>query len=216
MLTVATWNARALICSDHFLVRKKEKYVSTLLLRADVQETHGDGLSLALAANRLATTHHAQCSPASTPTSGGLLTLLSHRLLHSIGATVEDISSTVVSPGRIMVTDIVAKDRTSLSIANVHNYDVRATQRHMLRSIIEDRTRDSLIHSGGVSLMLVAGDHNVPSANTLSSRIGTEGSVRTHPRATDTKRWAQTVSTFTEVATDAISRFVTATHSRLQ
>lgn len=192
-INIATWKGRALICTDHFLPGKKEKYVSTLLLRANVltiQETHGDGLPLALTANRFATTHLAQFSPATTPTSGGLLTLLSHRFLHNIGAEVDNISSTIVAPGRIMVTDINTKDATRLTVANVHNYDLSPTQRHMLRSITVDRTHDSLAHTGGVSLLLVAGDHhNVPSANTLTSRSGSDGSVRTHPRATDTRRW---------------------------
>lgn len=93
--------------------------------------------------------------------------------MHTIGASADEITSTHIACDRTMATDIPMSDSTSITIANVHNYDVDAIRRHLLKAVLDDRTRESRLNYGGISLTIVVGDHNVPSADTLTASADT-------------------------------------------
>lgn len=198
-VTVTTWNSRSLTCAHAFLARMKEKSVSTLALKSDVlalQEVHNDATSMDVTAKRFATTHVACCSPAPNSCSAGLIVLMSRRFLHAVGARLDEISSVEMASGRILAVDIAAGDGAST-----------AGRRRDLKTLFDARSQSTLRESGGISLIIVAGDHNVQSPATLTSRVGMDGSAREKHRATDGERWSSSFTSLTEVATEALTRY---------
>lgn len=110
-VTLTTWFARAFICADARLARRKERVWFQLLLKDEitmVQETHGSRDTLNLATGRFTTTHVACTSPAAVHGAGGTMTLVSRSFLRRIGAAAApaELRSDTIVQGRIYFTEM--------------------------------------------------------------------------------------------------------------
>ena len=126
-LSIATWNARALL---HTKPKKRADgvaYLNSLLLQLHVllvQEVHSTHADFLLAVGDLANTFWIQFSPGPNLATPGIATFIRKTDSESF----VDIHSIPVQPGRILVTNVSLGERRCTSI-NLHNFGFNQSQK---------------------------------------------------------------------------------------
>lgn len=118
-----------------------------------IQEVHSDDATIRDAAARLRSTHLASHSAGAAHDTGGVLILIRHDL-----ANAATLRTTVILPGRIIMTNATTTDGSTAHVVNVHNHDVPDTAVRTLREYLH-RAADA----APPEYVFLAGDWNFPS-----------------------------------------------------
>ena len=194
-LSIASWNATALIALDDVKAKTRLTCLRNLVCRHDVvgiQEVHGTTAQQQQYLGTFGASHCVGCSGAANPAAGGVSLLVSTRL------GVRKPVFTPLVAGRAIAATICDEDESISVFICLHNFGLLPAEKDVIIDFICDARSKCQSAGGGNGMVTLLGDFNFTAEGDFATTYGDGGGAKHVEQVRDRSTWSRALKPMVE------------------